>query len=142
MLVETNWQGKMAFTAGGDDGITFNMDASADVGGQGKGVTPMTALLGALSGCMSMDITAMLRKYVESNQITNMRMEADGTQNEQHPRYFTDVTITFYVEGDVPGKRVWSAMRKSEQTYCPVRNSMKANVTLKLILNGQEVPEP
>lgn len=142
MFVETNWQGKMAFEAGNETGNTFVMDADLAVGGEGKGVSPMEALLGAVTGCLSMDVTAMLRRFVANNQIQSMRMMAEGTQNGTHPRYFTDITVTFYLDGDVPAERAWGAFRKSERSYCPVRNSLKSNVTLKLVLNGKEVPEP
>ncbi|MFO8069183.1 MAG: OsmC family protein [Alkalibacterium sp.] len=141
MLVETNWHGKMSLVAGDESGNTFKMDASPKVGGEGKGLSPMAALLGSLSGCISMDTLAMLRRFVSKDQIQSFRVEADGTQNDEHPKYFTDIEITLYVDGDVPVERVWGALRKSEQDYCSVRNSLKSNVTLKVVLNGEDVPE-
>lgn len=141
MLVETNWHGKMALVAGDEKGNTFKMDASPESGGEGKGVSPMVGLLGGLSGCLSMDTLAMLRRFVKNDQIKNFRVEADGTQHEKNPHYFTDIEVTLFVDGEVPAKRVWDAFRKSEQQYCLVRNSLKSNVTLKVVLNGEEVPE-
>lgn len=141
MLVETSWQGKMALEAGDDKGNSFKMDASPKVGGEGKGLSPMAALLGSLAGCLSMDILAMLRRFVDKGQVKNMRIETDGTQNDSHPHYFTAIAITLYMEGDIPAKRVWDAYRKSEENFCSVRNSLKADVSLKLVLNGEEVDE-
>lgn len=141
MLVETNWEGKMSLVAGDDKGNTFKMDTSPKVGGEDKGMTPMAALLGAMSGCISMDTLAMLRRFVAKDQITSFRVEADGTQNDEHPKYFTEIAVTLYVEGDIPAERVWGAFRKSEEKYCSVRHSLKADVTLKLFMNGEEIPE-
>ncbi|WP_368645691.1 OsmC family protein [Alkalibacterium putridalgicola] len=141
MLVETIWEGKMSLVAGDDKGNTFKMDTSPKVGGEEKGVTPMAALLGAMSGCISMDTLAMLRRSVDNGEIQSFRVEADGTQNDEHPKYFTDIDVILYVEGSISAERVWGAFRKSEEKYCSVRHSLKADVTLKLVLNGKDTPE-
>ncbi|WP_027109195.1 OsmC family protein [Lacticigenium naphthae] len=141
MRVETKWQGKMGFVTENELGKSFKMDAVEASGGLGDGVSPMEALLGALAGCTSMDMVAMLRRFVEDGKITDMKVESRAKQNEEHPHYFTDIEMTCVINGDVPADRVWRAFRMSEEKYCSVRNSMKSDVTLKVVLNGEEVPE-
>lgn len=135
MFVETNWQGNKTFVTENNDGNTLKMSSETD------GMSPMEALLGSLSGCAMIDAIAILGRFVRNDQLQNLRVDAEGERNEKAPRYFTEITLTFHVDGDLPAAEVWKAMRQSEEKFCSVRHSMTSDVHLKLLLNGEDVPE-
>ncbi|EXJ24099.1 OsmC/Ohr family protein [Alkalibacterium sp. AK22] len=137
MRVSTKWEGNLAFTMTNPNGNELRMDARKEVGGDGSGVSPMEAVLGGLAGCMGIDMYMVLKPY--QDKMTRMEIETDGTRNDESPKYFTAVEITVHVDGDVPASRVWRAVKLSDEKYCSVANSLKANLTYKVILNGEEV---
>lgn len=140
MNVTTKWQGNLAFTMSNEDGNQLRMDAREESGGENSGVSPMEALLGSLAGCMGIDIFTVLRPYKE--KIENVEFELDGTRNEEPPKSFTRIHITLHLDGDVPASRVWRAIHLSDEKYCSVANSLKAELAYTVILNGKEVADP
>lgn len=138
MKVTSQWAGDMAFTMINPDGQEMQMDTTLANGG-GNGITPMEGLLGALSGCMGIDMMSILRRYKDN--LENITFEMDGTQNDGPPNFFTHIDITVNVDGDVPADRVWRAIRLSDEKYCSVRHSLKSDVSYRLVLNGKEAPE-
>ena len=45
-----------------EDGLSFQMDGSSDVGGKNLAMRPMQVLLSSLGGCSAMDIISILKK--------------------------------------------------------------------------------
>lgn len=140
MIVNTIWHGKRAFTSTGDSGYTIGMDATAAYGGDGKGATPMELVLAGVAGCIGIDVTMILNHFLES--ISRFEIVTDGTRKEEMPKGFTSIEVTFIVDGDIPDHRVWKAIELGHHKYCAVSDSLKAEITHKLILNGVEVPKP
>lgn len=140
MRVKTVWTGGRAFTAVGDSGYEINMDATEAYGGLGKGATPTEMLLGALAGCIGIDITMILRPHLD--KINKIEIITDGTRKEEPPKGFTAMTITFLIDGDIDRKKVWRAIRLGKEKYCSVSDSLKGDVDFKLILNGEDAPAP
>ena len=140
MKVITKWTGGRAFTAVGDSGYDINMDATELYGGLGKGATPTEMLLGALAGCIGIDVTMILRPHLE--KINKIEIITDGTRKEEAPKGFTAFDVTFVIDGDIDSKKVWRAIRLGKEKYCSVSDSLKADVTFKLILNGEEDSAP
>lgn len=139
MKVTTTWQGKRAFTSVGDSGYSVGMDATAAYGGDGKGATPMELVLAGLAGCIGIDVTMILNRYLES--IRHFEIEADGTRKEDMPKGFTAIDLTIKVDGDIQGFRIWKAIELGHKKYCAVSDSLKADIRFKLILNGVETPK-
>lgn len=137
MIVKTKWNGKRAFTAIGDSGYEIKMDATEAYFGEGKGVTPTEMLLASLAGCIGIDVTMILRHKLDG--IESLEIETDGTRKEDLPKGFTAITVTFFVKGNVESKNIWRAINLGKQKYCAVSDSLKADITFRLILNGQEV---
>lgn len=140
MIVKTKWTGQRAFTAVGDSGYEVKMDATEAYGGEGKGVTPTEMLLASLAGCIGIDVTMILRHYLDS--IERLEIETNGTRNEDLPKSFTAITVTFYIDGNIDSKKVWRAITLGKQKYCAVSNSLKADITFRLVLNGNESKNP
>lgn len=137
MKVSTKWEGNLGFTMTNPDGNQLKMDARQEADGEGSGVSPMEAVLGGLAGCMGIDMYMILKPY--QDKLTRMEIETEGNRNETEPRFFTAIEVTIHVDGDVPASRVWRAVKLSDEKYCSVANSLKADLTYKVILNGEDV---
>ncbi|MFK2825922.1 OsmC family protein [Bacillus sp. B190/17] len=140
MKVLAKWNGQRAFTAVGDSGYEMNMDATEAYGGKGEGVTPTEMLLGALAGCIGIDVTMILKPHLSS--IEKLEIETDGTRKEDLPKGFTSIDVTFKVDGNIDSKKIWRAIKLGKEKYCAVSDSLKARVTFQLILNGEKQEEP
>lgn len=139
MKTTTKWADGLQFNMTNAIGTEMIMDARKEIGGGEKGVTPMEAILGGLAGCMGMDVVTILRPQKDKIQL--LEFETDGNQNQEKPNFFTDIHTTVRVEGDIKADRIWRAVRLSDEKYCSVANSLKANLTYSVILNGEEVED-
>jgi putative redox protein len=140
MKVSTEWQGNLGFTMTNAEGNQLKMDAREEAGGNSSGVSPMEAVLGGLAGCMGIDVFMVLKPYQE--KIERLNFTTDGERQEEPPRYFTNIHITVELDGDIPASRVWRAIHLSDEKYCSVANSLKAELSYTVILNGEEVSDP
>lgn len=140
MKVSTKWEGNMAFTMTNGIGKELRMDGREEAGGNGLGVSPMEAVLGGLAGCMGIDMHMVLKPY--QDKIERIEIETDGSRNDEPPKYFKAIELTIHVDGDVPASRVWRAVNLSDEKYCSVANSLKAELSYKVILNGEDVEDP
>ena len=84
MIVKTIWEGGRKFTARGDSGYDIKMDATPAYGGMGEGATPTEMLLAALAGCIGIDVTMILNRYLDG--ISKLEFITDGTRKENHPK--------------------------------------------------------
>ena len=137
MKVKTTWNGKRSFTAVGDSGYKINMDATPAYFGEGNGVTPTEMLLASVAGCIGIDVTMILRSYLDS--VTKLEIETSGTRKEEAPKGFTSIDITFNIEGDLSSKQIWRAITLGKEKYCSVSDSLKATITFHVILNGEKI---
>ncbi len=136
MKVTTTWTGGRAFTAVGDSGHKIHMDATEAYGGLEKGATPTEMLLSSLAGCIGIDVTMILRPFLD--RIKKLEIITDGSRKEEAPKGFTTIEVTFVVDGDIDEKKIWRAIRLGEEKYCSVSDSLKAKINYRLVLNGEE----
>ena len=139
MKTTAKWTEGFAFKMETPVGAEMKMDVRKESGEKGDGVSPMEAVLGGLAGCMGIDMVTILRPYKE--KITSIELETDAERHEEDPHYFTAIHLTVHIEGDVPGDRVWRAVHLSNEKYCSVANSLKADLNYTVRLNGKEVPD-
>ncbi|WP_161878192.1 OsmC family protein [Alkalibacterium sp. MB6] len=139
MKASTTWEGNMAFTMTNENGNTMRMDAPVANGGEGSGPSPMEVVLGGLAGCMGIDMVMVLKPYLD--KIERMTFDTVGERNDEPPRYFKAIELVVHVDGDVPASRVWRAVKLSDEKYCSVANSLNAELSYKVILNGEEAAE-
>lgn len=78
----------------------------------------------------------ILRHHLD--QIDKLKIETNGVRKEEAPKGFTDIVVTFIIDGDIDSKKVWRAIRLGNEKYCSVSDSLKANITYQVILNGEE----
>ena len=127
------------FKALNEEGNSIMMDGSEKIGGTGTAARPMEVLLMALGGCSSIDIISILKKMKQP--VTNYHVEIDGKRAEdQEPAIFTDIHISYFVEGDVNPERVNRAAELSVEKYCSVSKMIEhiSKITYSVYVNGEK----
>ncbi len=134
--VNVNWLGKMAFQVN-QEGHSFFIDASEEVGGENKGCRPKALLLSGLAGCTGMDVVSILKKMKITDYGLNIKVSADSTT--EHPKIYKDIVVTFEFTGkDLPLEKLERAVELSETRYCGVSAMLRASVDIKteIMING------
>ncbi|CAM3719604.1 OsmC family protein [Alicyclobacillus pomorum] len=140
MSISAQWQGKRQFVARGASGHQVTMDAKPEVGGEDKGSRPMEMLLMGLAGCTGIDVTMILEKMRQ--QLERFSIEVVGKRREEYPQAFTEIHLTYRMDGDVDADKAWRAIVLSEEKYCSASASLNATIIPHLVLNGTEIPSP
>ena len=140
MIVDTTWLHQRKFISACPSGFKLEMDATKKYGGLGEGLTPMELLLAGVAGCIGIDVTMILNRYLE--KINKLHIRTEGVRCEELPTKFTEIKVTFDLEGEVDAHRVWRAIHLGYQKYCAVSASLNAEMQHFLILNGETIPEP
>ena len=106
------------FEAKNEDGNTIHLDGSPEVGGEGKGVRPMQALLMSLAGCSSIDVVSLLKKMRQP--LEDMRVEVNGERVDAVPAVFDKIHLQFFLKGKLDEAKVAKAIGMSVEKYCSV----------------------
>lgn len=136
MHVVVNWIGSKQFEATNEEGAQFKMDAKKKSGGSGDYASPTDHLLAATAGCTGIDIVSILEKMRQP--IRALRIEVEGTQEENHPKYFSSIMLRYILEGDnIDRAKVEQAVELSQDKYCSVRASLteKCKVSTEIVIN-------
>lgn len=128
----------MAFDAS-RDGHNLAMDATPREGGQGAAPTPKTLLLASLAGCLGISVLSILEKMRLSPN--SFAVQVDGLEGLEHPRVFTEITVTCLFAGQLPAERLLRAVHLSESRYCPVSAMLAKSCPVNTVveLNGERV---
>ena len=140
MIVDTTWLHQRKFVSTCPSGFKLKMDATEKYGGLGEGLTPMELILAGVAGCIGIDVTMILKRHLE--QINKLHIRTEGVRHKELPTKFTEIKVTFDVEGEIDAYRVWRAIRLGHQKYCAVSASLTAEMQHFLILNGEVILEP
>lgn len=135
MHVELNWVGARQFEAVNDEGASFRIDSKKKAGGSGDYCSPTDYLLSAVAGCTGIDVVAILQKMRQ--EFRTLRIEVDGTQAEEYPKYFTKIHLKYIVEGDnIDPDKVRHAVELSQNKYCSVSATLadKCEVTREIVI--------
>lgn len=120
---ELIWEHDLVFAATSNEAsMTLDSDGVA-------GPSPMQSLAFALAGCMAMDVVHILRKG--RHDLRGLRVDFSGERAGDQPRRFTAVTLTFTVNGPVPGDAIQRAIDLSHEKYCSVWHSMRQEIGFK-----------
>lgn len=129
MKVSLKRVGPAAFEATAGSGGQAIIDGSPEIGGEGRGMRPMEALLVSLASCAAMDVVHILRKQKEP--LEDLRIEVDGERGDGTPKPFTTIHMTFTAVGDgLSEKKVTRAVALSVEKYCSVGATLDPNVTV------------
>lgn len=83
-------------------------------------------LLSATAACSGIDIVDMLKKM--RVQFSELEIETEAEQTEEHPRVFKDIYITYKIKTDKANEeKVKKAIELSLDKYCGVSAMLKKN---------------
>ena len=115
MKATVKWIGDELFLGESESGHSIVLDAN---GGK-TAPSPLENVLLSLGGCSSVDVVSILQKARQ--EVTDCRVEIDGTRVETVPRLFSKIHLHFVITGkDVAEKHVDRAVSLSADKYCSV----------------------
>lgn len=119
MEIAIAWDGGTGYSLTTPRGAAMTLDSDG-----AAGPSPMQALLGALAGCMAIDIVMILQRMRAAPERLTGRVR--GVRREEHPRRFERITLDFTaVGGAVTGDRLDRAVALSFDKYCSVLHSLR-----------------
>jgi putative redox protein len=121
-IADLTWVGDLAFTVAAGK-ATMSLDSAGL-----KGPSPVEALVIALAGCMSADVTLILTRG--RHPLRALRSHVIGDRAQQDPHRLVRVALAFTIEGDVPPDAVDRAIALSREKYCSVWHSMRQDIEL------------
>ena len=116
-----------------EEGNTLLMDASTDIGGNGKGMRPMQVLLSALGGCSAIDVILILRKQKQTVTSFEIELEA-GREKINEYSLFKDITLHFKIKGEVEFEKAERAIQLSLEKYCSVAKTLEPTASIHYTL--------
>jgi putative redox protein len=118
-------KGGMAFHAEPSSGHPLDFDdRQSNTGG-----SPVETVLSALGACSAMDIISIVGKKRQA--ISRYSLEVTGTQRDEYPQVYTEITITHELDGtDLSLAAIRRAIELSATKYCPVNAMVSAGATV------------
>ena len=121
--------GKFNFEAENAGGFKVELDAKAEIGGEGKGFRPMEMLLIGLGGCSGIDMVNVLSKQKEP--LDDLKINIKATRKDQEmPPIFDVINIHFDLYGALSLQKVERALALTFEKYCSVSNILGRSATL------------
>jgi len=131
--VSAKWTGKDLDFVGTD---TRNNQVKMS-GKNGPDSPPSQLMLLGLAGCTGMDVVSILQK--KRQKISDVEVMVIGHQPDEYPKPYHKIQLHFIVKGeDLDPKAVERAINLSEEKYCVVGQSLKANVEIKTSFKIEE----
>ncbi|HEY3373544.1 MAG TPA: OsmC family protein [Candidatus Aquicultor sp.] len=123
MKLHVEWVDNLQFVGAGERKMTVVMDSLPEHGGEGAGFRPTELLLLSLAGCTAIDIISILEK--QHHSVTSFSVEVEGIQQDQYPKRFTQIELTYRITGDsISESALKRAIELSEEKYCSVRATL------------------
>lgn len=102
--------------------------------------TPIEMLLVSVAACTAIDVQSILEK--KRQDVTDYRVEIEGTRADDHPRKFIAFRIHHIVHGrNVSEKAVADAIELSDNKYCSVAATVKPTAEITTSFEIVEVSE-
>jgi putative redox protein len=139
MKIDIKQQGSdFNLIATNEDGNTISMDASPEIGGQGKGMRPMQLLLSSIGGCSSIDIIQILKK--QRVVIDSFEVEVVGLREpvEQYS-IFKNIVLHFKVKSNADRQKIEAAIQLSLDKYCSVSKILEPTAHIEYQLTIQPI---
>jgi putative redox protein len=131
-IAELRWAGALTFEA------TTGKSALIIDSSGAEGPSPVDALVVALAGCMSVDVTDILLKGRHQLRALTSRLVADRAQDDPHR--LVRVAVHFTIGGPVPADAVNRAIALSRDKYCSVWHSMRQDIELAVTWQSETAP--
>jgi putative redox protein len=128
MKTTTVWKSGHAFDS-------FQKEAKIELDSNG-GFGPKALLLSGLAGCSAIDVVDVLEKMRVS--FTDLKVDAEAEQTEEHPRVFKDIHLTYFITASEEARdKIVKAIELSLDKYCGVAAMLKKNSAIHYTLNIQ-----
>jgi putative redox protein len=118
------------YTIANENGSTISFNAN------GKGISPMEGLLGAVAACSSVDVEIILKKMRQ--KLDSLTVVATGERAEDKiPKVFKKMRLKFILEGEIKRESAEKAVKMAVEKYCSVASSLKPDIeiTWELVLS-------
>ncbi|MGK2862501.1 MAG: OsmC family protein [Chitinophagaceae bacterium] len=120
MKTTTIWKHDRAFESRLEQNI-FQID-----GNRKEGPNPKALLLSAIAACSGIDVVEILGKM--KVDFSDLVIDVETEQTEEHPRVFKDIWITFKMKTDDKNEdKVKKAIDLSLEKYCGVSAMLRKN---------------
>ncbi len=118
-------RGGMLFGASPSSGHNYMFDDRKS----NQGGSPVETILAALASCSAMDVISILGK--KRQVVDEYRVDIRGSQRDEYPQIFTDITVTHEVVGrGLSEAAVRRSIELSAAKYCPVNAMISAGDTV------------
>lgn len=118
MKTITVWKSDQTFDS-------FSKQSKIEMDGA-MGFSPKSLLLSGLAGCSGIDVVMVLEKMRVA--FSDLQIEAEAGQTDEHPRVFTDIMLTYRIKTDESNRdKVQKAIDLSLDKYCGVAVMLKKN---------------
>ncbi|MCH8568019.1 MAG: OsmC family protein [Balneolales bacterium] len=115
------------FTGTNSDGNSVQIDGSAQIGGEEKGMRPMELLLTSVAACSAFDVVSILKKQRQSLEDVLVKAKADRA-SEGDVKPFTAIHLTFEIIGEVHQEKAKRAVQLAVEKYCSVGASLNPDI--------------
>jgi len=119
MQSKVEWFGEHGLKCTNSNGQSLDLDWET-------GPSPMQVTLQMVGACSLVDVVIGLKE----RPFSKIWVELDSVREEQSPRVFTSIEMTYHVAGDIPQNLVERIVAKSHEKYCSVSNMI--NQTAKI----------
>ena len=125
------WTGaRVRFGVRSETGHSAEIDEGPPYGDDAA-MRPTEMLLGTLGGCTGINVVLLLKKYKQP--LRALEVEVDGDREEEWPKAFTRIRITFRCEwdGKVDKDLVDKAIDLACNRYCPIHATLSHGVKIE-----------
>ena len=129
MKTTTTWKNKHEFES------TMEHNQIKLDGDTKNGFGPKALLLAGLAGCSGIDVVDILEKM--KVQFSDLSMETEAEQTDEHPKVFKEIVITYMIKTDLENQeKVRKAVELSLDKYCGVSAMLKKNsaINYKIVI--------
>jgi putative redox protein len=141
-IVITRWSGDgVRFGSTGPRGHLVTIDEPPPDGAD-AGMDPAELLLAALSACSGISALSLLGKMRQP--VRELEVRARGRRQDDWPKAFTQIQLTFVVSGDGPFDKalVERAVHLAHTRYCPVSGTIRLGQNGCRIETSVEIQTP
>jgi putative redox protein len=125
------WKGvKVGFEIESPSGHKAEIDEGPPYGDDAA-MRPTEMLLGTLAGCTGINVVLLLKKYKQP--LRSLEVEVDGDREEEWPKAFTKIRITFHTawDGKIDKDMVDKAIDLACNRYCPIHATLSRGVKIE-----------
>ena len=117
------------FEAKNETGVSMQLDANPEIGGENKGFRPVEALVASLGGCSGIDVIMILKKQKQQIDEFDIELEAERDKT-QVPAIVTAIHVKFILKGKIDKDKLEKAIDLSVNKYCTVSKMLGKTVKI------------